>query len=440
MAATLAWIKSRMLLPPDPSDDGRATASIRAPSSWRACSSTSASRRSAGELGERPLLGRDVFAARAHGIERAARGASARSRSGCSSSSRRCAARSRAAAHAGRRARGGDRDDHRARAHARGDGGARGARGVRVRGAARGRTAGCASALADRRDVPRDPRARPGSRRSACTRASTSSACRAARSTCAARGDAGATASGASASSESSCEGGPHVEHEDASRARIVEAIILAASEPIAPARIAAVDARRATRRRCARLVDELNAEYAEQRPRASRSGRWRAATSCARCPEFAPLPAAAPDRRAPLRLSRGRARDARGDRLPPAGDARRDRARPRRRRGRGAAQPARPPAGADRGPPRGAGPADRLRHDAALPRGVRARQARRTCRRCARSAELAPGDEASRRRPRPIAAERCAGATRRSRDDAAPAGADDDRDGALGAAPPHAP
>jgi segregation and condensation protein A len=68
MAATLAWIKSRMLLPPDPSaiaDDGvdpRAELMARLLEYQRF-------KEVAGEIGERQLLGRDVFAGHAHGVE-----------------------------------------------------------------------------------------------------------------------------------------------------------------------------------------------------------------------------------------------------------------------------------------------------------------------------------------------------------------------------------
>jgi segregation and condensation protein A len=68
MAATLAWIKSRMLLPPDPSaiaDEGvdpRAELVARLLEYQRF-------KEVAGELGERSLLGRDVFAGHAQGLE-----------------------------------------------------------------------------------------------------------------------------------------------------------------------------------------------------------------------------------------------------------------------------------------------------------------------------------------------------------------------------------
>jgi segregation and condensation protein A len=68
MAATLAWIKSRMLLPPDPSaiaDEGvdpRAELVARLLEYQRF-------KDVAGEIGERQLLGRDVFPARAHGVD-----------------------------------------------------------------------------------------------------------------------------------------------------------------------------------------------------------------------------------------------------------------------------------------------------------------------------------------------------------------------------------
>ena len=138
-----------------------------------------------------------------------------------------------------------------------------------------------------------------------------------------------------------------------------MEAIILAASEPIAPARIAAVlpacnpvagarDRRRAQRgvRRAAARVRDLG-------------GRGRLPDALAARVRAVPAPDADDAAAAPLVR---RARDAGGDRLSPARHARGDRAHPRRRRGRGAAQPARPPARAHRGTPRGAGPADRLR------------------------------------------------------------------------------
>jgi segregation and condensation protein A len=68
MAATLAWIKSRMLLPPDPSaiaDEGvdpRAELVARLLEYQRF-------KEVAGEIGERQLLGRDVFSAHAHGVD-----------------------------------------------------------------------------------------------------------------------------------------------------------------------------------------------------------------------------------------------------------------------------------------------------------------------------------------------------------------------------------
>jgi segregation and condensation protein A len=68
IAATLAWIKSRMLLPPDPSaiaDEGvdpRAELIARLLEYQRF-------KEVAGEIGERQLLDRDVYAAHAHGFE-----------------------------------------------------------------------------------------------------------------------------------------------------------------------------------------------------------------------------------------------------------------------------------------------------------------------------------------------------------------------------------
>jgi segregation and condensation protein A len=70
MAATLAWIKSRMLLPPDPSSiadegvDPRAELVARLLEYQRF-------KEVAGEIGERQLLGRDVFPAHAHGVDAA---------------------------------------------------------------------------------------------------------------------------------------------------------------------------------------------------------------------------------------------------------------------------------------------------------------------------------------------------------------------------------
>jgi len=62
MAATLAWIKSRMLLPPDPRDDDGEALDPRAELVARLLE-YQRFKEVAGELGERPLLGRDVYAA-----------------------------------------------------------------------------------------------------------------------------------------------------------------------------------------------------------------------------------------------------------------------------------------------------------------------------------------------------------------------------------------
>src|SRR5258705_12973177 len=68
MAASLAWIKSRMLLQADPSaisDEGldpRAELVARLLEDQRF-------KEVAGEIGERQLLGRDVFSAVAHGLD-----------------------------------------------------------------------------------------------------------------------------------------------------------------------------------------------------------------------------------------------------------------------------------------------------------------------------------------------------------------------------------
>ena len=68
MSATLAWIKSRMLLPPDPSEiegeelDPRAELVARLLEYQRF-------KEAAGHMGERPLLDRDVYAAKSPGLE-----------------------------------------------------------------------------------------------------------------------------------------------------------------------------------------------------------------------------------------------------------------------------------------------------------------------------------------------------------------------------------
>jgi segregation and condensation protein A len=62
MAATLAWIKSRMLLPPDPSAIDDAALDPRAELAARLLE-YQRFKEVAAEIGERPLLGRDVFPA-----------------------------------------------------------------------------------------------------------------------------------------------------------------------------------------------------------------------------------------------------------------------------------------------------------------------------------------------------------------------------------------
>ena len=62
MAATLAWIKSRMLLPPEPSEDDEEGADPRAELIARLLE-YQRFKEAAQELGERPLLERDVYAA-----------------------------------------------------------------------------------------------------------------------------------------------------------------------------------------------------------------------------------------------------------------------------------------------------------------------------------------------------------------------------------------
>jgi len=64
MSATLAWIKSRMLLPPDPSELGGEETDPRAELIARLLE-YERFKEVAAELGERPLLGRDVFRAQA---------------------------------------------------------------------------------------------------------------------------------------------------------------------------------------------------------------------------------------------------------------------------------------------------------------------------------------------------------------------------------------
>ena len=96
MAATLAWIKSRMLLPPDPSAIGDEGLDPRAELVARLLE-YQRFKEVAGEIGERSLLGpRRVLRASRTGSSRRRR-PSARSRSASSSWSTRCAARSRAA-------------------------------------------------------------------------------------------------------------------------------------------------------------------------------------------------------------------------------------------------------------------------------------------------------------------------------------------------------
>ncbi len=71
MAATLAWIKSRMLLPPDPTEDEEEGADPRAELVARLLE-YQRFKEAAGELGERVRLGRDVFPARGAEPERPA--------------------------------------------------------------------------------------------------------------------------------------------------------------------------------------------------------------------------------------------------------------------------------------------------------------------------------------------------------------------------------
>ena len=183
-------------------------------------------------------------------------------------------------------------------------------------------------ARADRRDVPRDPRAHaargdrpvPGPRRArraarpdprAPSRRRGRSRLGAAR----LRADVIRRAVNATerAHPPSSAEG-YRVEREQ--ERRIVEAIILAASEPIAPARIAAV-LPSCNPSQVRAIVDELNAEYAEQR-RAFEIWEVAGGYQLRSLPEFAPYLRQIQTTR-PLRLSPAVARDARGDRLPPA-------------------------------------------------------------------------------------------------------------------------
>jgi segregation and condensation protein A len=63
MSATLAWIKSRMLLPPDPRDGDEEGVDPRAELAARLLE-YQRFKEVADELGERPLLGRDVYPAR----------------------------------------------------------------------------------------------------------------------------------------------------------------------------------------------------------------------------------------------------------------------------------------------------------------------------------------------------------------------------------------
>jgi len=68
MAATLAWIKSRMLLPPDPSAIAEEGVDPRAELVARLLE-YQRFKEVAAEIGERQLLDRDVFAAHAHGVD-----------------------------------------------------------------------------------------------------------------------------------------------------------------------------------------------------------------------------------------------------------------------------------------------------------------------------------------------------------------------------------
>ena len=63
MSATLAWIKSRMLLPPEPSEEEGEAIDPRAELVARLLE-YQRFKEAASDLGERPLLGRDVFPAR----------------------------------------------------------------------------------------------------------------------------------------------------------------------------------------------------------------------------------------------------------------------------------------------------------------------------------------------------------------------------------------
>ena len=68
MSATLAWIKSRMLLPPEPSEEGGEEVDPRAELVARLLE-YQRFKEAASEMGERPLLGRDVFEAHAPPLE-----------------------------------------------------------------------------------------------------------------------------------------------------------------------------------------------------------------------------------------------------------------------------------------------------------------------------------------------------------------------------------
>jgi segregation and condensation protein A len=69
MAATLAWIKSRMLLPPEPGEDGALAVDPRAELVARLLE-YQRFKEVAAELDDRSLLGRDVFAANGPELER----------------------------------------------------------------------------------------------------------------------------------------------------------------------------------------------------------------------------------------------------------------------------------------------------------------------------------------------------------------------------------
>ena len=171
MAATLAWIKSRMLLPPDGTRPRKRAPDPRAELVARLLE-YQRFKEVADALGARPLLGRDVFAAPGAALEPPSEG-EREIEVGLLElveALRRVLRESKAADSIHEVV---ERADHGARAHDRRDGRARAApRSSSSSDVLRGADGGSADARDHRRDLPRDPRARASSRRCASSRVS----------------------------------------------------------------------------------------------------------------------------------------------------------------------------------------------------------------------------------------------------------------------------